>query len=149
MSDKVTVAEVAQEAGASSQEIIEKAANLGIELKNVKSTETFDQAEELVNYLVTGKIKDQKKPNLVKKEIKVVKKVNDEVSTKKTEEPKQTKIIEDDIPASITKESIEVKEEPKQTPKTLETTKTETKTMETVIEIKIPLSQGLRKTGGL
>ena len=57
MSDKVTVAEVAQEAGASSQEIIEKAANLGIELKNVKSTVTFDQAEELVNYLVTGKIK--------------------------------------------------------------------------------------------
>ena len=149
MSDKVTVAEVAQEAGASSQEIIEKAANLGIELKNVKSTVTFDQAEELVNYLVTGKIKDQKKPNLVKKEIKVVKKVNDEVSTKKTEEPKQTKIIEDDKPASITKESIEVKEEPKETPKTLETTKTETKTMETVIEIKKPLSQGLRKTGGL
>ena len=149
MSDKVTVAEVAQEAGASSQEIIEKAANLGIELKNVKSTVTFDQAEELVNYLVTGKIKDQKKPNLVKKEIKVVKKVNDEVSTKKAEEPKQTKIIEDDKPASITKESIEVKEEPKETPKTLETTKTETKTMETVIEIKKPLSQGLRKTGGL
>jgi len=149
MSDKVTVAEVAQEAGASSQEIIEKAANLGIELKNVKSTVTFDQAEELVNYLVTGKIKDQKKPNLVKKEIKVVKKVNDEVSTKKAEEPKQTPIIEDDKSASITKESIEVKEEPKQTPKTLETTKTETKTMETVIEIKKPLSQGLRKTGGL
>jgi translation initiation factor IF-2 len=149
MSDKVTVAEVAQEAGASSQEIIEKAANLGIELKNVKSTVTFDQAEELVNYLVTGKIKNQKKPTLVKKDIKVVKKVNDEVITKKAEEPKQTKIIEDDKPVSIIKESIEVKEEPKETPKTLETTKTETKTMETVIEIKKPLSQGLRKTGGL
>ena len=83
MSDKVTVAEVAQEAGASSQEIIEKAANLGIELKNVKSTVTFDQAEELVNYLVTGKIKDQKKPNLVKKEIKVVKKVMTKLVLKK------------------------------------------------------------------
>jgi translation initiation factor IF-2 len=149
MSDKVTVAEVAQEAGASSQEIIEKAANLGIELKNVKSTVTFDQAEELVNYLVTGKIKNQKKPTLVKKDIKVVKKVNDEVTTKKPEEPKKTQIIEDDKPVSIIKESIEVKEEPKQTPKTLETTKTQTKTMETVIEIKKPLSQGLRKTGGL
>jgi translation initiation factor IF-2 len=149
MSDKVTVAEVAQEAGASSQEIIVKAANLGIELKNVKSTVTFDQAEEIVNYLVTGKIKDQKKPTLVKKEVKVVKKNNNEVTTKKAEEPKQTKIVEDDKPATITEERIEVKEEPKQTPKTLETTKTETKTMETVIEIKKPLSQGLRKTGGL
>ena len=55
MDDKVRVYEVAEEAGASSNEVISKAAELGIDLKSPQSTLTFDQAEEIVNFMVSGK----------------------------------------------------------------------------------------------
>ena len=57
MEDKVRVYEVAEESGASSAEVITKAADLAIELKSPQSTLSFDQAEAIVNYIMTGKSK--------------------------------------------------------------------------------------------
>ena len=57
MEDKVRVYEVAEESGASSSEVITKAADLSITLKSPQSTLTFDQAEEIVTYIMTGKSK--------------------------------------------------------------------------------------------
>ncbi|XPV52290.1 MAG: translation initiation factor IF-2 N-terminal domain-containing protein [Halarcobacter ebronensis] len=55
MSDKVRVYEIADEAGASSNEVISKAKDLGIELKSPQSAVSFEQAEEIANYIMTGK----------------------------------------------------------------------------------------------
>ena len=65
MEDKVRVYEVAEESGATSAEVIAKAAEISIDLKSPQSTLTFDQAEEIVNYMVSGK-------NTTKKETKKV-----------------------------------------------------------------------------
>ena len=55
MSDKVRVYEIAEEAGASSQEVINKAKDLGIELKSPQSAVSFEDAEEITNYIMIGK----------------------------------------------------------------------------------------------
>ena len=46
MSDNVRVYEIAEEAGASSNEVISKAKDLGVELKSPQSTVSFEDAEE-------------------------------------------------------------------------------------------------------
>ena len=95
MSDKVRVYEIAEEAGANSQEVINKAKDLGIELKSPQSAVSFEDAEEITNYIMTGKSskipsKTASKPkNNVEKVVKeeVVEKVvsNDEKTTDATE----------------------------------------------------------------
>lgn len=54
MSDKVRVYEIAEEAGASSPEVISKAKDLGIHLKSPQSAVSFEEAEEITNYIMTG-----------------------------------------------------------------------------------------------
>jgi predicted ATPase len=55
MSNKVRVYEVAEEAGATSAEVIASAKKLGIELKSPQSAVSFDDAEEITNFIMTGK----------------------------------------------------------------------------------------------
>ncbi|MCI0500888.1 MAG: translation initiation factor IF-2 [Epsilonproteobacteria bacterium] len=55
MEDKVSIKEIAEEAGATHAEVIAKAADLSIILKSPQSKLTYEQAEEIVNYIVTGK----------------------------------------------------------------------------------------------
>ncbi|MEA3289015.1 MAG: translation initiation factor IF-2 [Campylobacterota bacterium] len=91
MEDKVRVFEVADEAGATSTEVIKKAAELSIVLKSPQSTVSFEQAEAITEYIVTGK-SSLLKP---KKET-----VASKPTTTKTEETK-----------------VETKEKPKEEPK--------------------------------
>ena len=55
MSDKVRVYEIAEEAGASSQEVIAKAKDLNIDLKSPQSAVSYEDAEEITKYIMTGK----------------------------------------------------------------------------------------------
>jgi translation initiation factor IF-2 len=55
MSDKVRVYEIAEEAGATSAEVIAKAKDLKIELKSPQSAVSFEDAEEITKYIMTGK----------------------------------------------------------------------------------------------
>ncbi len=55
MEDKVSIKEIAEESGATQTEVIAKAADLSIILKSLQSKVTYEQAEEIVNYIVTGK----------------------------------------------------------------------------------------------
>ncbi len=55
MEDKVSIREIAEESGATHAEVIAKAADLSIILKSPQSKLTYEQAEEIVNYIVTGK----------------------------------------------------------------------------------------------
>ena len=102
MSDKVRVYEIAEEAGASSAEVITKAKDLNIELKSPQSAVSYEDAEEIANYIMTGKSKKlPATPAKVKK-----------VAPKKVEA------------------TVEVKPEVKEEPKKVETKKPEVKKVE-------------------
>lgn len=63
MDDKVKVFEIAEEANSTSAEVIKKAQDLGISLKSPQSTVTFEEAEKIAEYIMTGKTKDLKQKN--------------------------------------------------------------------------------------
>ena len=68
MSDTVRVYEIAEEAGASSQDVIAKAKDLGIDLKSAQTAVSYEDAEEITNYILTGKSKKLKQNVTVKVE---------------------------------------------------------------------------------
>lgn len=86
MSDTVRVYEIAEEAGASSQDVIAKAKDLGIELKSPQTAVSYEDAEEITKYMMTGKSERlATKPAKVKKVAKKeeVKKETEEIETPK------------------------------------------------------------------
>lgn len=70
MSDKVRVYEIAEEMGTSSSEVIIKAKDLRFNLKSPQSALNYQDAEELLNYIITGK-SNRLKEIKIKKEIKI------------------------------------------------------------------------------
>ncbi len=99
MSDNVRVYEIAEEAGASSNEVVAKAKDLGIELKSPQSAVSFEDAEEIANYIMTGKSSRlKKKPAKVKK-----------VVTKKEDSPKESSNEENEPIKATENEQTEVK----------------------------------------
>jgi translation initiation factor IF-2 len=70
MEDKVRVFEIAEEAGATSAEVIKKASELSIVLKSPQSTVSFEQAESILDFIMTGKsdLLKPKKDSAKKKE---------------------------------------------------------------------------------
>ena len=68
MSDKVRVYEIAEEAGVSSADVIAKAKDLGFDkLKSPQSAASYEDAEEITKYIMTGKSsRFVKKPELKK-----------------------------------------------------------------------------------
>ncbi len=126
--DKVRIQEIAAEAGATNADLIEKAKELGYDVKAANSTLTVDQAGILIDYVMngikpkTGEKKVIKKAKIVKKsEVKPVEKVAQEAPAPKSEEEKEEK------PKVEVKEETAVKEEqsPKEEPKAEEATKQE------------------------
>ena len=124
MSDNVRVYEIAEEAGATSAEVIAKAKDLKIELKSPQTTVSFEDAEEIANYIMTGKSprlpkEEPKKKPIVKKAVKEEEPIVEETSvavnataekTVKKEEPKVSKVSEkEDV--SIEKKSVPEKSE--------------------------------------
>jgi translation initiation factor IF-2 len=72
--DKVKIQEIAEEAGLSNGDLLDKAKELGFDVKASNSTISFDDAGILVDYAISGTLpKNFKKPN-DKKKITVVKK---------------------------------------------------------------------------
>ena len=95
MSDKVRVYEIAEEAGATSAEVITKAKDLNIELKSPQSAVSFEDAEEITKYIMTGKsskveVKTEEKPKKVIK--KVVEESTEEVKKETVLEEKKTEV---------------------------------------------------------
>ena len=78
MDDKVRVFEIAEEAGSTSAEVIKKAADLAIVLKSPQSTVSFEEAEEIAEYIMTGNSKLLK----AKKEKKTVETTKQQKSEK-------------------------------------------------------------------
>jgi 5-methylcytosine-specific restriction enzyme B len=73
MIDKVRIYEVATELGITSEEVINFAIKLGMDIKSAQSSITMEQAEYLANYIINGNdIKDKqydKKQSISKKEL--------------------------------------------------------------------------------
>jgi translation initiation factor IF-2 len=116
MSDNVRVYEIAEEAGASSNEVIAKAKDLGIELKSPQTAVSFEDAEEIANYIMTGKSSKLKKPAA---KIKKAAPKTEEKPEVKTEEkkaiedtPKKEEVkVEDNKEEEKTEEIVEKPEE--------------------------------------
>jgi translation initiation factor IF-2 len=141
MSDKVRVYEIAEEAGATSTDIMSKAKDLGIELKSPQSAVTIEEAEEVMNYILTGKSKLLKKKS-PKKPV---------VIKKATEEPKEEQTVQEvkkEEPVAVapqkTKEETSTKKEVKPALKTRGKIKkvslntTEPKATEPKVEVEKP-----------
>jgi translation initiation factor IF-2 len=105
--DRVKIQEIADEAGASNAVLIEKANELGYDVKAANSTVTVEEAGILVDYVINGvKPKTAKpKPTVVKK-ADVVKK--EEVATEEVETKKEV-AVESPIKEEPSKEETHVK----------------------------------------
>jgi translation initiation factor IF-2 len=97
--DRVKIQEIADEAGASNAVLIEKAKELGYDVKAANSTVTVDEAGVLVDYVINGiKPKSAQKPKMkIVKKAKVTKsaEVNEEVEAPKVEAPKEEVQVEE------------------------------------------------------
>ncbi|AXH13198.1 translation initiation factor IF-2 [Halarcobacter bivalviorum] len=118
MSDNVRVYEIAEEAGASSTEVIAKAKDLGIELKSPQTAVSFEDAEEIANYIMTGKSDKLAKKPAAKKVVKKKEEPKKEEEPKKVETKTEEKVEVKKVETLETKteETIEPKkeEEPKE-----------------------------------
>jgi len=97
MDDKVRVYEIAEEAGATSTEVMNKASDLGLNLKSAQSSVSFEDAEEIASYIMTGKSKLLKKkasksqPIVEKTQVEKLAEVIEEVKIETKEVKKATK----------------------------------------------------------
>ncbi len=104
MIDKVRVHEVALEMGIASKEVINKATEMGIEVKSAQSTVSMEQAEKIMNYIMNGEVaapKAEKKPAKVSKQ--------EEAPKEEVQATDETKIDETNI--AVIKVETEVKKE--------------------------------------
>ena len=99
MDEKVKVHEIAEEAGATSADVINKALDLGLNLKSAQSAVSDDIAEEITNYIMTGKSKLLKKLEPKPKQViqKVQPIVEDTVIVNQDEKPKKREILKKPI----------------------------------------------------
>ena len=68
MSDKVRVHEIAKELGIASKEVVDKAAAMGLSVKTASSSVSMEEAEKIMNYIMSGApAEPEPKPKIVKK----------------------------------------------------------------------------------
>jgi len=158
MIDKVRVHEVATEMGIASKEVINKATEMGIEVKSAQSTISMEQAEQIANYIMNGDapasastpvVKAASKPAQIKetpKEDKVVSEVaKDEVVTSTV-----SKEVEPATVPSTDKEEVkaEATDKPKEEVPSATDTKEKAKTESRISTLKtVTLAPRLKKSG--
>jgi len=110
MSDSVRVYEIADETGSTSTEVIAKAKDLNIELKSPQSTVSFEDAEEIAKYLLSGTSdKLAKKPKAKKV---VEQKAEEPVVSETTVQTSEVKVEEKqevEVPKESTLKRVEAK----------------------------------------
>jgi translation initiation factor IF-2 len=146
MSDNVRVYEIAEEAGASSNDVILKAKDLGIELKSAQSQASVEDAEEIVNYMMTGKSKKLPPKKKVVKKVEPIK-VEEEKTVTEEPKPKEEITVEKTEVVKPKEEIKPVIEEPKKTEDTTSPAKTaDTQEVNDNLSVKkvIPKRRGLK-----
>jgi len=110
--DRVKIQEIAVEAGASNAELIEKAKELGYDVKAANSSVTIEEAGILVDYVLNGI-----KPKTVKPKPKIVKKakvVKEEKAQESIESAKVEASKEEETPANQEVKEVSKEETPKE-----------------------------------
>jgi translation initiation factor IF-2 len=125
--DKVKIQEVAEEAGLSNGELIEKAKELGFDVKAANSTISLENAGILVDYAISGTLPKGFKKSGTKKKITVVKKAKEEneATTEKTPKEAASEVAEETQSVSE-EEELTVEEKVLESEKTEEAPKLET-----------------------
>ncbi|MCL4433119.1 MAG: translation initiation factor IF-2 N-terminal domain-containing protein [Epsilonproteobacteria bacterium] len=72
MMDKVRVHEIAKELGVNSKEVVDKATAMGLNLKTASSTVSMEEAEKIMNYIMSGAAVESHVPKTVAQEEVVV-----------------------------------------------------------------------------
>ncbi|MEA1954525.1 MAG: translation initiation factor IF-2 [Campylobacterota bacterium] len=124
---KVKIQEVADEAGLSNGDLLEKAKALGFNVKAANSTISEEDAGILVEYAISGKLpKDFKKPG-TRSKITVVKKKIEKVEKKVAVEEVTEEVVEaKEVVETKVETAVEVKEEVVTPKETVVETKVET-----------------------
>ncbi|MGP1450889.1 MAG: translation initiation factor IF-2 [Wolinella sp.] len=111
---KVRASEIAKELGIKSKDVLDKAKDLGIDIKTASSAVSEEEAAELAEYILTGRSKrleaTNKETPVVKKE-KKSKESNEEESVKATAKktsPKDKKSNKDSAPKPMKKSEVAV-----------------------------------------
>ncbi len=172
---KIRIHEIAKELGMSSKETVEKAVEMGFEVKAASSGVTPEEAESLINFILTGEkkvpeVKKEEKASKVEKEEKPKKVEKKETPPQKETTQKVKKKVEkktEDIkPITPVKEKIVVKKEQKaevptpvsitpkenlvsKAPEAKESTETKSEETPPKVEEKASLSANVRKRRGL
>jgi translation initiation factor IF-2 len=146
--DRVRIQEIADEAGASNAQLIEKAKELGYDVKAANSTVTVEEAGILVNYVINGvkpKTEEKSKPRKIKIIKKATPKKEESVEEVKptVETPKEEVVQKESkapAPVEKTEEKAVIKEPkveaPKEEPKAEEVKSEEVKAEEIPTEEK-------------
>ena len=120
MTEKVRVHEIAKELGIASKDVLEKAKNMGLEVKSAQSVVTMEQAESLANYIMSGEGDKPAQPKKKATVKKTEKSEEAEVKEASKEEKAPQKSAKEEAPKSETareetpaKEEITAQEEPK------------------------------------
>lgn len=82
MMDKVRVHEIAKELGINSKEVVDKATAMGLNLKTASSTVSMEEAEKIMNYIMSGAGVESHAPKAAAQEEVVVAKAEVKVETK-------------------------------------------------------------------
>ena len=143
MSDKVRVHEIAKELGINSKEVVEKAAEMGLDVKTASSTVSMNDAEQIMNYIMNGA--PAPTPEQPKVTVKKAAKTEEHVSTeeKSAEEEKQPAAQEKEaVLENQPAKSADTKAEP-----AAETPKSEAKTAEAESETGPKVVAPIKRSG--
>ncbi|NOX16344.1 MAG: translation initiation factor IF-2 [Epsilonproteobacteria bacterium] len=111
---KIRIHEIAKELGITSKETVEKALEMGLEVKAPSSGVTPEIAESLVTFILTGKkteIPNEKEKKIEEKKIEVAKKEIAKEEATKEEVVKEEKVEKDKIKKDEIKKDTKAKEE--------------------------------------
>lgn len=121
--DRVRIHEIAKELGIKSKDVVEKATELGLEVKAASSVVTPDDAEKLMNYVLTGvkedtppKPQETPKPQVKEEKVQEPKKEIAKETPSKNVKVQEKKVQEkESLQVQAPAESDSKKERPKET----------------------------------
>ena len=105
--EKVRIKEIAEELGMKSKEVVEKATDIGLEVKVASSSVTPSEAERLMSYILTGVKEELVKPEAVVKKIQIKPK---EDKPKEKAAPKKVPIVKDEAKEEKIKKETKVEQ---------------------------------------
>ena len=112
MIEKVRVHEIAKELGIASKDVLDKAKQMGLDVKSAQSVVTMDDAEQIANYIMNGAPAEPKKPKVsVKKKEQATSDTPKKEETPKEEQAQETTVVEESAPKETSKTVEEVVKE--------------------------------------